>query len=191
MFRLMRNVHLALGVAFFFVALLFAASSIVLIYRPWFPGGPEKANVMLQLQRGADARQAALELMRGHGLKGDLRNVSGTPETMQFMIWRPGTHVHVVYHPKTGVARLETRRFNLYETLVQLHVNHGFWHDFLPANVWALLSLGVSIGMILLGATGIYLWWRHPQERVIGSALLALGFVVPLVALVVTRFQGS
>jgi hypothetical protein len=191
MFRLLRNVHLALGVAFFFVALLFAVSSIVIIYRPWFPGGPEKTSETLQLQAGADARQAALELMRGHRLKGDLRNVSRSPEGMQFMIWRPGTHIQVVYHPDTGVATLETRRFNVYETLVQLHVNHGFWHDFMPANVWALLSLGVSIGLILLGVTGIYLWYRHPQERIIGSVLLAIGLVVPMVALVITRFQGT
>lgn len=39
MFRLWRNVHLSLGVAFFFVAALFAASSVVIIYRPWFPSG--------------------------------------------------------------------------------------------------------------------------------------------------------
>ncbi len=191
MFRLMRNVHLALGVAFFFVALLFAASSIVIIYRPWFPGGPEKANETLQLQAGSDARQAALELMRGHGVKGDLRNVSTSPEGLQFMIWRPGTHVQVVYRADTGAATLETRRFNVYETLVQLHVNHGFWHEFLPANLWALLSLGVSIGLILLGASGIYLWYKHPQERTIGNVLLVIGFVVPVVALLITRLQGS
>ena len=34
MFRLMRNVHLILGLLFFFYAMLFAASSLVIIYRP-------------------------------------------------------------------------------------------------------------------------------------------------------------
>ena len=35
MFRVMRNVHLILGLLFFFYALLFAASSLVIMYRPW------------------------------------------------------------------------------------------------------------------------------------------------------------
>ncbi|MDZ7639248.1 MAG: hypothetical protein U5J83_13520 [Bryobacterales bacterium] len=74
---------------------------------------------------------------------------------------------------------------------MQLHVNHGFWHEFLPANLWALLSLGVSVGLLLLGASGIYLWYKHPQERGIGNALLAFGFLVPVVALLITRLQGG
>ena len=35
MFRLMRNVHLILGLLFFSYAMLFAASSLVIIYRSW------------------------------------------------------------------------------------------------------------------------------------------------------------
>lgn len=191
MFRLMRNVHLALGVAFFLVALLFAVSSVVIIYRPWFPSGPERSSIDLRLQPGADARAAGYELMRNHGLRGELRNVSMRDGEARFMIWRPGTQVDVRYAPATGDTTVETRRFNVYETLVQIHTNHGFWHDFFPANVWALLSLGVSVGLLLLGASGIYLWYKHPQERTVGTILLAVGFVVPVITLVISRMQGS
>ncbi|MCW5962956.1 MAG: hypothetical protein KIT83_02870 [Bryobacterales bacterium] len=191
MFQLWRNVHLAAGVAFFFVALLFAVSSVVIIYRPWFPSGAERSSTTSQLQPGVEARAVALELMRGHGMKGELRNVRTTDTETRFIVWRPGTHVDVTYFPATGVAQLETRRFNFYETLIQLHVNHGFWHDFLPANLWALLSFGVSVGLLLLGVSGIYLWFKHPQERQVGTVLLAIGFSIPLVALAITRIQGS
>jgi hypothetical protein len=187
----MRNTHLALGVAFFFVAMLFALSSVVIIYRPWFPGGPERTNRTVTLAPGLEGRAAALELMRTHGSKGDLRDVRTAEGEIRFSIWRPGTHVNVQYSPASGVATLDQRRFNVYETLVQLHVNHGFWHDFLPANVWSLLSLAVSVGLLLLGASGIYLWYKHPQERTLGNILLALGFAIPLAALVLTRLQGS
>ena len=190
MFRLMRNVHLALGVAFFLVALLFAVSSLVFIYRPWFPSGQERSSVDLQLQSGADARTVGYELMRSHGLRGELRNVRSQDGQILFMIWRPGTQVDVSYSPASGNTKVATRRFNVYETLVQLHTNHGFWHDFFPANLWALLSLLVSIGLLVLGASGIYLWYKHPQERKVGTVLLALGFIVPVVALVISRMQG-
>jgi hypothetical protein len=96
----------------------------------------------------------------------------------------------VRYQRDSGQATLAERRYNVYETLVQLHVNHGFWHDFLPANLWSLLSLGLSVGLLLLGVSGIYLWYKHPQERTIGNILLALGFAIPLIALAVVRWQG-
>jgi hypothetical protein len=191
MFRLMRNTHLALGVAFFFVAMLFALSSVVIIYRPFFPGGPERTNRTVTLAPGLEGRAVALELMRSHGAKGDLRDLKVAEGEIQFGIWRPGTHMNVKYSSASGVTTLDERRFNIYETLVQLHVNHGFWHDFLPANLWSLLSLGVSVGLLLLGASGIYLWYKHPQERTIGNILLALGFAIPLVALAITRLQGN
>lgn len=190
MFRWMRNTHLALGIGFFFVALLFAVSSVVIIYRPWFPGGPERSGQSLQLAPGMEARAVALELMRSHGAKGDLREVKEADGEVRFSIWRPGTHLEVRYQRDSGQATLAERRYNVYETLVQLHVNHGFWHDFLPANLWSLLSLGLSVGLLLLGVSGIYLWYKHPQERTIGNILLALGFAIPLIALAVVRWQG-
>jgi hypothetical protein len=186
----MRNTHLALGIGFFFVALLFALSSVVIIYRPWFSGGPERSSQTLRLAPGMEARAAALELMRSHGVKGDLRDVKeAEPETC-FSIWRPGTHVEVRYRRDSGEATLDERRYSVSETLVQLHVNHGFWHDFLPANLWSLLSLMVSVGLLLLGVSGIYLWYKHPQERRLGNILLALGFAIPILALTVVRLQG-
>ncbi len=190
MFRLMRNTHLALGLAFFLMAVLFAFSSVIFIYRPWFPGDRQETAETVVLDRGATPRAAALMLMRKHGLRGDLLNIKSGDGPSTFTIRRPGTHVNVEYTPATGEARLLTRRYNFYETIVQLHVNHGFWHDFLPSNLWAFLSLAVSIGLILLGATGIYLWYMLPRERTIGFILVAFGFLVPGAALVISRVSG-
>ena len=187
MFRLMRNTHLALGLAFFLMAVLFALSSVVIIYRPWFPGDRQETDVTIHLSRDAAPREAAIELMRVHGFRGDLRNVKTEGDVSRFSLSRPGTSVDVEYSPTSGAANLHTRRYNFYETLVQLHVNHGFWHEFFPSNVWALLSLTASIALILFGVTGIYLWWLQPKERTIGLILVTLGFLVPLAALTFSR----
>ncbi|MCC6264611.1 MAG: PepSY-associated TM helix domain-containing protein [Bryobacterales bacterium] len=191
MFRWMRNIHLALGVSFFLVALLFALSSTVLMYRSWFPKSVDRTNASVRLEPGLDGRAAALALMRMHGITGDLYDIRAEGSDLRFRIARPGTEAAVAYSPATGEAKLETRRYNFYEMLVQLHTNHGFWHDTATSNAWALLSLGVSIGLLLLGASGIYLWYKHPKERLIGNILLAIGFAVPAVALLITRLQGS
>jgi hypothetical protein len=188
-YKWIRNTHLAFGVAFFLMAVLFVFSSVVIIYRPVFPRERQETEATISLRQNATARDAALDLMRDHGFRGDLRNIK-TGDTTTFDINRPGTQVMVEYLPASGEAKIKTRRYNFFETLVQLHVNHGFWHDYFATNAWALLSLCASIGLILLGATGIYLWWRLGTDRTIGFILIAVGFLMPAAALIVTRVQG-
>jgi len=72
MFRLMRNVHLILGLLFFFYAMLFAASSLVIIYRPWLkPTHTEQEQtVRVAAERAQTPRDLALELITEPGVKG-------------------------------------------------------------------------------------------------------------------------
>lgn len=189
MFRLMRNVHLILGLLFFSYALLFASSSLVIIYRPWLTltRDDQVRTVRVPPDQAQTPRALALELIRNQGLQGDLRDIQREAETIRFVIARPGTSSRVTYSAATGEAKIQTRREGFLETLVQLHTNHGFRHDFVPANVWATLSLLGSVGLFLLGATGIYLWFCHHQERVIGAVILGLGLVYSLTMLVLAR----
>ena len=189
MFQLMRNVHLILGLLFFSYATLFAASSLVIIYRPWLKvtRSDQDQTVQVAAGRTQTARDLAFELMRNQKLKGDLRDIKQDDATIRFSIARPGTRSEVIYTASTGEARIKTRREGFLETLVQLHTNHGFWHDFVPANAWSLLSLLGSIGLFVLGATGIYLWFCHHEERMIGFVILVLGFAYSLTTLVLSR----
>jgi hypothetical protein len=189
MFRLMRNVHLILGLLFFFYALLFAASSLVIIYRPWLKPtrNEQEQTVRVAADRAKTPRDLALELMQNQGLKGDLQDIQQEGETVRFVIARPGTRSDVTYAAFSSEAKIKTRRDGFLETLVHLHTNHGFWHGFMPANAWALLSLLGSVGLFLLGATGIYLWFCHHEERVIGFVILGVGLIYSLAALVLSR----
>ena len=49
MFRLMRNIHLILGLVFFFYALIFAVSSLAIIYRPWLGMTPTDTEQTLAI----------------------------------------------------------------------------------------------------------------------------------------------
>ena len=189
MFRLMRNLHLIFGLVFFVFALVFAVSSLVIIYRPWLPQSREDSEHTVQVSAASAAtpRALALEMVRNHDLQGDLREIEQTEDGMQFVIVRPGTRHEVAYSSSSGEAKIQTRRQGFLEMLVQLHTNHGFWHEFLPSNAWALLSLLGSIGLFLLGATGIYLWYCHHEERVIGSVLLVAGLLYGITTLVLSR----
>ncbi len=193
MFHFIRNVHLALGLTIVAMALIFALSSLVIIHRPWFPESSEESarTVRVPLQEASTPRTLARALMRGEGLKGTLGVIEEDPETVRLRIFRPGTEFRIEYERSTSEAKIEVRRWGVLETLVQLHVNHGFWHDFAPTNAWAAFSLLASIGLLLLGASGIYLWFEHHEERVVGGVLLILGLTYGLVTLALTRTQTT
>jgi hypothetical protein len=191
MFRLMRNIHLGLGLVFVLMALVFAVSSMVIIYRPWFHTKPVDTESALQLsaEEAASPRAAARALMQANLVRGELRQIQQDGDRVSFRVVRPGEMAEVSYTPSTGVAKVKTRRHGALETLVQLHTNHGLWHEYVPSNLWAALSLFASIGLLLLGATGIYLWFMHHNERIVGGILLAFGLIYGLVTLTLTRLQ--
>ncbi len=189
MFRLMRNTHLILGLVFFFFAFIFAISSLAIIYRPWLPESRVEQTRIVQIEasRTGSPRALALELMRDHGLAGDLSQVREKEDLVKFQIARPGTLTYIEYVPGSSEVKVETHDSGWLETFVELHLNHGFHHDFLPANAWAVLSLLGSVALLLLGATGIYLWFCLHEERAIGSVLLVLGLIYGLTSLIWSR----
>ena len=49
--------------------------------------------------------------------------------------------------------------------LSAMHFTHGFWHESFWMNVWGAFLLFTSIALLLIGATGIYLWFKTYDER--------------------------
>ena len=190
MFHLMRNIHLGLGLTFVLMALVFAVSSLVIIYRPWLGSPqPNSSALRIPLQPGATARAAARELMTNHGLKGDLSQIQEIGDGISFRIVRPGEIAQVEYDRSRGEARINMQRYGALQTLVQLHTNHGLWHDYMPSNLWAALSVLSSAGLLLLGVTGIYLWFAHHSERLVGGILLGFSLSFGLITLILTRLE--
>jgi len=190
LFRWMRNTHLVLALAVFFMALIFAVSSVVIIYRPFLPESPPEEQTRTVTVPAAEAstpRALALYLMRTEGLRGELRQITDKGDAFGFTVVAPGFRAEVNYSRASGEARVMERRMAFRETLVQLHTNHGLWHDFMPSNLWALVGLLASIGLILLGASGIYLWFKMYNERKIGWVMMAVGLAWGLGTLILTR----
>lgn len=191
MYQLMRNIHLGLGLAFVVMVLIFAVSSLVIAYRPWLPQGRVDSEFVVQVdvEKATSPRALAHDLMLREGMKGDLRQVSEDAGVMKLRIFRPGSEYNVEYTAGDAEAKVAMKRWGWQEMMVQLHVNHGFWHEWMPANWWAGLSLLASVGLLVLGATGLVLWFENYAERRIGAVLLALGLVWGIGSLVLTRMQ--
>ena len=61
----------------------------------------------------------------------------------------------------------------------------GLWHDYWLINVWGFSVAIVSIGLIIIGVTGVYIWFKLYNERIVGAVLLtlSLGYSLTLIAL--------
>ena len=83
MFQLMRNIHLGLGLALFVMALMFALSSLFVVYRGWFPDEVTETErtVQVSAEVATTPRALALELIRNHGLKGDVLGIEQSAMT--------------------------------------------------------------------------------------------------------------
>jgi hypothetical protein len=72
----------------------------------------------------------------------------------------------VGYRSFTVDTKIQTSTIGLFTTLAWMHIAQG---------VWAYVAILFSLGLLTLGATGIYLWFKNHNERWIGAALLLAG----------------
>ncbi|MEZ5367128.1 MAG: PepSY-associated TM helix domain-containing protein, partial [Bryobacterales bacterium] len=170
----MRNAHLWIGLVFVLMAMIFAVSSLFSIYRPYIETHQVESEIQVRIppEAAGTPRAAARALMAEHDLAGDLRQIQEKDGKVTFRIVRPGEFADVEYTASTGEGVVKRKRQGVLETLMQLHTNHGLWHEYFPANAWAVFALLTSAGLLLLGLSGIYLWFVHYDERRIGAVLL-------------------
>jgi hypothetical protein len=192
MFQLMRNIHLGIALTVIVMALVFAASTIFFMYRSWFPDEVTETERSIQVSAGAAGtpRELAMELIRNHGLKGEALGINETDDGYTFRIFRPGAEHAVEYSRKAGEAKIKERQWQMGQTLMQLHTMHGFWHESGTAALWSAFSLLTSLGMLALGASGIYLWFVNRAERLVGGIILTLGLSYALITLILTRVDS-
>ena len=183
MYRYLRNTHLILGLFCCLFLLMYAVSSVQMSHNRWFDNKPRVTESEVAVH-GGNPREVAAELM-AQGLRGELAAVFTTPLGASFRIVRPGTVYEVTW--TNGMAKIRTNEANFMGMLNRIHHIGGLWHDFKLMNVWAFFVGVVSAALLILGGTGIYLWFKIHEERMIGTVLLALGLGYGLTLIVLIR----
>lgn len=189
MYKFIRNTHLLIGLFAFLFLLMYGVSAVQMAHNKWFSNKPAVSESEIALTpRVADARVVARELMDRHGVKGELAQVRKTGPGFSFRIVRPGTVYEVSYAAETGTAKVKTNVANFMGMLNRIHHIGGLWHEFTLTNVWAFFVALISVALIVLSLTGIYLWFKIHTERVIGIILLvlSLGYSLTLIVLIRT-----
>lgn len=191
MYKIVRNVHLFLGLSCALFLLMYSASAVQMAHVEWFsneltvveeslPVGPELAG---------NARGFAQSLMQ-QGMWGELQNVSQDENGFRFRILRPGTTHDVTYASGQPTANVKTSVAGFMGMLNRLHHMAGFYREQSITKWWAGFAAFTSAALLLLGATGIFLWFRLYKERLIGGVILSAGLILGVGLLVATRLQS-
>jgi hypothetical protein len=189
--RWLRNTHLILGLLAFPMVMVYGVSAVQMAHHDWFSEKPTvtESEVDAGPFGPSDGRALAQSLMDRYAMHGEVQQVRTTDEGIRLRIVRPGTVYDVEYVRQTGKAKVETSVAGFMGMLNRLHHAARMNHSYEPVNIWGGLVAFVSATLILLGLSGVYLWFKIHDERVIGAILLALSLGFSLTLITIIRFS--
>jgi len=104
--------------------------------------------------------------------RGELVAIENSPGVLKFRVATSlGRTFEVTYLIATGETTVKITTVGFFRTLAWMHRSRG---------VWAYAAALVSLGLLTLGATGIYLWFQNHKERWIGGAFVVVEVVIAL-----------
>lgn len=182
-YRVLRNLHLLFGVAALPFLLMYAVSAVQMAHSKWFNLKPVVTlGTPTDVPAGlTDAAAVAAELQ----LRGDVRG-----KLPKFRVVVPGVVHDVTYVASTGSVTVSTSRSPFLGVLNRLHHAAGLWPTWVPLKWWGVAIGAVSLCVVGLAITGIWMWWVRKQDRVIGLVLLGGNVVFALVVLGLIRSAG-
>lgn len=188
MYRLLRNVHLVTGLLSLWILLLYGLSSVQMAHWYLFPDTKEVVERTVPIESDAgDPRAFERELRERHGVRGHMKSAETDGGGLRLHFHRPDVETDALFEGD-GTATITETSWGLLMWPGRLHHDAGIWWDDGWMNLWGAVVVGVSIACLLLGLTGIYLWWRLGIERRTGTILLLGSLVYTLGLIAAIRF---
>lgn len=187
---LMRTTHLVLGGFTFMFLLMYALSGVQMALVPFRWTVVGEATVPVTVEAAESPRALARHVMRARGLDGEIKGIVRDAEGVSLTIAWPGTEHQVSWREGAPTAQVRTRVVGVVGMLNRLHQLGGMWHGSGVLNAWGGFVGLVSVALLGLGVTGLWLWFRIHEERVTGAVLLAGGLAVGLGLVLVIRGQA-
>jgi hypothetical protein len=165
MYQKLRSIHLSTALFSMAFLLAYAISAVEFAHRKWLPLSEYSIRGALKLPSGAmDAR-----ILARHW-RGELESVENSPGFLKFRVMTTlGRSYDVTYSIATGDTQVKTTTNSFLKTLAFIHASNG---------VWAGVAAVVSLALLTLGITGLYLWFQNHSSRRMGSVLLLVGVTI-------------
>jgi hypothetical protein len=192
MYKTLRTIHLLLASFSLPFLVMYSVSAVQMTHSTWFNMKPSVREQQLGLAPAVtDARAVAREVMeRDATVRGELTAIQSTAAAHSLRIVLPGTVHEVKYDRATGATTIKTSVAGVMGMLNRLHHAAGYWHEPASLKAWALFVLVVSFALLLMGITGLTMWFIRRTERVTGAVLLLINAVFVVTVLVLMRVQG-
>src|SRR4051794_15149834 len=181
MYRLIRNTHLILGMMGVLFILVYAISAVQMAHSIHLT--PRTTEEDVAMPPGLAARP----LVQALGYAGEIGNTQMTPKGFRVTVNRPGTAYAITYDRTTGQTHVRGDTRSFMGMLNRLHHQNGLHHEDGKLNAWGWALALVSLVLLALGGTGVYMWFKLHTERAIGSVLLGLNLIVSLGLLLALR----
>jgi hypothetical protein len=189
MYKTIRTIHLICGLLSLPFLLMYGISAVQMAHSKWFTMKPVVTERNVDAPPGLDARALARQL-RGEGVRGDLSQIKETPAGLSLRVTMPGTVHDISVDRASNTAKIKTSVAGTLGMLNRLHHMAGLYHDYGPLNIWGMAVAIVSVALIGLGATGLWMWWLRRQERIAGLVLLAANLIFSVIVLAALRTAG-
>lgn len=188
----LRSVHLLLASLALPFLVMYGVSAVQMSHNEWFEMKPAVSERHVSLTPGqTDVRLIARALTdREPRVRGELTNIQSTAIGAAFRIVVPGTVHEATYTRESGDLRLRTSVAGVMGMLNRLHHAAGLSHEVTPLRLWGVAVAIVSAARVLVGATGLWMWFVRRSERRSGLLLLAVNLLFALVVLSLMRVQG-
>lgn len=185
-----RRMHFYLGLYFLLFIWLFSISGLVLNHGKWefadyWPDREEStATRAIEVPAATGDLAIARDLMRQLGLSGEVnrteRKAGG--DEFAFQATRPGHVFDVEANLATGRAEVKQVRVNVWGIMSALHHFTGVkigeperQRDWSLTTVWIVAMDAIALGLIVLVASGLYLWYHLKHKRALGVVAVAAG----------------
>ena len=196
--RLNRKVHIFAGMFSILFIIFFGLSGFVLNHRwklwDWFSQRVETTReVAVQIPADGSDLQKARAILKQLKVDGEINRIVSEPikQSFAFDVQRPGQFANVKLDAVSGKGTLKTTDLNAWSILHIMHIFSGHGDkNWKWANVWKFFSDLTAIIMVVLAASGFYMWLKLKTARRWGLIFFEIGATVFLLLVwVLSKFD--
>lgn len=190
MYRLIRDIHLVLGLAAGLFMAIYGLTAGTMSAWPVVAYFTSTTTERIQVPADLDPdlpAPAVAAALRARGLiEGPTQFVKTSSGAIELGTRRPGVGYEVEWDrgPQLTIA---IERSGFLELLEDLHHLSGMHHEDPRMSYWGVVLFVMSGLSLALGGSGVWLWWLRHKERRVGGILLACTTALAALLIVLVR----
>lgn len=188
-YSLAKALHLYFGLSISPIIFIFSISVLVLNHPEYFNKlHPNEELPPIQTQINTFTAQdsdlsTAKAIIQQLDIAGEIDWISKTDSTFSFPVNNPGLNKWVSVNTKTGMVTITQKDVGVFNGMTYLHTMPGQHNVMIRGNsffmkVWKITTDTFVYIVLLVSATGIFLWYFLKPERKLGIYSLGFGLLL-------------